>query len=121
MSTFGKGRRGEELTRAYLERNGYEILECNYRAFGAEIDIVARFGDTIVFADVKNWDAYGFGEMRQALNMSKMRRIIRASNGYLNSHKCFTGYGVRYDVVFLTGAGKIMEHIEDAFTETGAL
>jgi hypothetical protein len=36
------GRRGEEIAARHLRRCGYRILERNFRAAGAEIDLVAR-------------------------------------------------------------------------------
>jgi putative endonuclease len=121
VNTARKGRRGEETAVEYLENHGFSVLERNYRSCGAEIDIVCSLGDTIVFVEVKNWDAYGFEEMSRAVDRNKMRRIVRASNGYLSAHPCYRQCGVRYDVVFMSGAGSTFEHIEDAFTETGAI
>lgn len=43
----------EKLAGAYLEQQGYEILEYNYRCRMGEIDIVARQGGYLVFVEVK--------------------------------------------------------------------
>ena len=43
----------EKLAGAYLEQQGYEILEYNYRCRMGEIDIVARQDGYLVFVEVK--------------------------------------------------------------------
>ena len=45
------GRRGERAAEKYLKRNGYRIVARNFRASGAEIDLVAIDGDEAVLAD----------------------------------------------------------------------
>ncbi len=47
------GRRGERAAEKYLRRNGYRIVARNFRAAGAEIDLVAMDGETLVFVEVK--------------------------------------------------------------------
>ncbi|MBK8848556.1 MAG: YraN family protein [Saprospiraceae bacterium] len=44
-----KGDRGLE----YLISSGYTILETNWSAHKAEIDIIAKEGDTLIFIEVK--------------------------------------------------------------------
>ena len=44
---------GEARAAAYLARRGYRIVARNVRAGGVEIDIVARRGRLVVFAEVK--------------------------------------------------------------------
>ena len=43
----------EQKAGAYLESQGYEILEYNYRCRSGEIDIIARDGEYLVFCEVK--------------------------------------------------------------------
>ena len=42
----------ERLAGAYLEQEGYEILEYNYRCKTGEIDIIAREAGYLVFCEV---------------------------------------------------------------------
>ena len=44
------GKAGEDYACRELERQGYEILARRFRTRLGEIDIVARHGDTLVFA-----------------------------------------------------------------------
>ena len=43
----------ERLAGAYLEQEGYEILEYNYRCKTGEIDIIAREAGYLVFCEVR--------------------------------------------------------------------
>ena len=52
-STRARGARHEELAAAFLEKQGYVILEKNFFCRTGEIDIIAREGDTLVFVEVK--------------------------------------------------------------------
>ena len=52
-STRARGARYEELAAAFLEKQGYVILEKNFFCRTGEIDIIAREGDTLVFVEVK--------------------------------------------------------------------
>ena len=80
-----KGRKGEEIAASFLESKGYKIVKRNFRAYGAEIDLVAVRDDTTVFAEVKFWDVYGFNELERTLDRKKRARIIRASKGFLEA------------------------------------
>ena len=45
------GTEKEKLAGAYLEKNGYEIIEYNYRCRQGEIDMVAKDGEYLVFCE----------------------------------------------------------------------
>ncbi|MEK6572346.1 MAG: YraN family protein, partial [Bacteroidota bacterium] len=46
------GKRGEDLAVHHLKKLGYEIVETNFRFDRAEIDVVARDEDILVFVEV---------------------------------------------------------------------
>lgn len=47
------GRKGEALARRYYEKNGYTVLEMNYRTRMGEVDVIAQKGGLYVFCEVK--------------------------------------------------------------------
>ncbi len=59
------GRTGERLAERHLRRSGYRLLARNFRAAGAEIDLVAAEGDTIVFVEVKTRRDLKAGQARR--------------------------------------------------------
>ena len=45
------GQSGEAAAQDFLERQGYTILDTNYRCPWGEVDIVASQGDVLVFVN----------------------------------------------------------------------
>jgi putative endonuclease len=110
------GRRGEQVAARHLKRCGYLILARNYRAAGAEIDLVALDGSTLVFVEVKFRIGSGFGTPVEAVDLEKRERIRRAAHAYAE-WRGVPDLPARFDVVALSGAGRLgrLELIKDAF------
>lgn len=110
------GRRGEADAVEYLEREGYFILERNFRAERGEIDIIAKDGNTLVFVEVKTRVRGGFGEPEEWVNQKKQTQIGKVAMGYLQE-KRLEDVDCRFDVVAVTKMGEKtrIRHIEDAF------
>lgn len=55
MNKFNKkqnfGKFGENLATEYLVRNGFRIVQNNYRCFVGEIDIIAEKNDLLVIVE----------------------------------------------------------------------
>src|SRR5262249_31934671 len=79
-SRISLGGGGEQVAARYLRRCGYFILERNYRAAGAEIDLVAIEGETLVFVEVKARSGMLFGAPVEAVDKNKQVRIRRAAD-----------------------------------------
>ena len=47
------GQVGEDFSAEYLEKQGYKIIDRNYKIRTAEIDIIAELDKTIIFVEVK--------------------------------------------------------------------
>lgn len=104
MDTYKTGLFAEWYARMYLRLHGYKILRSRYitgRHTGrAEIDIIARRKNLIVFVEVKcrpniaaGWDA---------INSHQVARLRRAAETYLVSSK-WRG-DARFDVMIVCGA-----------------
>lgn len=88
---------GEEKAAAYLRRRGYRILEMNYSARGGEIDIIARRGSYLVFAEVKLRKNADFAQGREYVHAAKQQRIINTAMLYLARTE--TELQPRFDVI----------------------
>lgn len=53
MSTTDTGRRAEQAVADYLKKQGYKVLQQNWRTRWCEIDIVAQKGGAVYFVEVK--------------------------------------------------------------------
>lgn len=111
------GDRGEEAAARLLKKEGYRILERNYRCRFGEIDIVARDGPTIAFVEVKTRRSADFGAPAAAVGRGKQLHMERACLNYL-SERGLTDHPVRFDVVSILDekSGTTMELIKDAFS-----
>lgn len=114
------GRLGEDEAARVLKRQGYRVIERNYRSSAGEIDIIAMEGDTIVFVEVKTRGGGAFGEGKEGVTLIKQRRIISAAFNYL-AMKGVEGAPVRFDVVSINVKDGIFttEVIRNAFEAPG--
>lgn len=103
----------EKLAGAYLEQQGYEILEYNYRCRIGEIDIVARQGGYLVFVEVKYRSGDEKGNAAEAVTTAKQRTICRVADYYRYLHHYGEDTWVRYDVVAIQG--ETLHWIPNAF------
>jgi putative endonuclease len=110
------GRWGEEEAARYLLSRGMKILERNFRTPVGEIDLIARHGKILVFAEVKTRRSNAFGTPQEAVGAAKQRQIIRAAQWYLGDGKG-KGLQPRFDVVAVRPGptGALVEHIPNAF------
>ena len=65
------GREGEDLAAQYLLKNGYQILERNYRYRKAEIDIIALKEETLAIVEVKSRTSSYFGSPESFVSQKK--------------------------------------------------
>ena len=112
------GKWGEEYAAAYLRRQGYEILERDWRIGHRDIDIIARTPDntTVVFVEVKTRTSDVVTKPEDAIDIRKIRNIATAANAYVKMMNVVEE--LRFDVVTIVGASREtaeLEHIADAF------
>lgn len=86
------------LARAFLIREGFRIIETNYRFHHGEIDIVAEEGEVLVFCEVKTRTNDKYGPPEAALTLLKQRQIRKIALAYLTVHR-IRDRVCRFDVV----------------------
>ena len=111
-----QGNRGEQIAMRHLQGLGFHILEMNYRFGRAEIDIVAKDGDTLVFCEVKMRTSDEFGDPEYAITPGKQKKIRRVASGYLYEHE-IKEQDCRFDVVAIRlNQGRVeINYIRNAF------
>jgi putative endonuclease len=112
-----RGRAAEEAARRALEAAGYRVLESNWCTRGAELDVVARDGEGLVFAEVRALQA-GPHEPSASIDRTKLRRLLRGARAWLVARGC-QQEAWRFVVVAVTlspeGHAVATEIIEDPF------
>jgi putative endonuclease len=110
------GKSGEAAALRFLKKNGYKILEQNYRTQLGEIDIIARERQTIVFIEVKTRRSLEYGSPKLAVTPKKQRNMSMTALYYLKSNDQ-SHASARFDVVtVLTRGGQVnIDIIKNAF------
>jgi putative endonuclease len=103
-SSLALGRTGETAAADFLSRQGYRILERNYKTGFGEIDIVASEGETICFIEVKTRSRGGPGVPAESVHRRKQYRISKAAVFFLKEKKLLHR-SARFDVVSVVSDG----------------
>ncbi len=111
-----RGRAAEGAAVAHLEGLGLRILARNVRLAGAEIDIVAAEGATVVFVEVRSRSNPEFIHPLETIGPRKRERIARAAAAWLAGH-CRPARAARFDVVAVewTSGQPICQLVRAAF------
>ena len=118
LETKETGQKGEKRAADYLISKGYTIIAKNWRIQGGEIDIAAVKGETIVFVEVKTLPNATPDMLQSVLGLQKQKRIIKTSKRFLQIHRQYSKYFVRFDVIINDMQGlPPVYHIENAFSE----
>ena len=115
-STKQSGDIGELIARRYLQGQGYEIIETNWRFKRLEVDIIARKGDVMVFAEVKARINSIFIEPEESVTRRKQSFLVRAAHHFLVTRDI--ELESRFDVISITGSREdhMIRHIKGAFS-----
>ncbi len=107
------GSEKEKLAAEYLQERGYEIVTCNYRCRQAEIDIIAKKEEYLIFIEVKYRKNKQCGGSLYAVSRAKQQKISYAARHYIARHNIPLNHPMRFDVLAIDGE-EIM-HIKNAF------
>jgi putative endonuclease len=80
------GRLGEDIAASYLVRNGYTILDRNFKARYGELDIVALQKNTLVCVEVKTRINRAYGYPEEAVTPRKLHEVIQTLQLYKQLH-----------------------------------
>jgi putative endonuclease len=111
------GKWGEELAAKYLQDNGYEILERDWKSGHHDLDIVAKEGHTLVIVEVKTRRDQRFGLPEEAVDYQKIRLLQQAAHLFVKSHNI--DGDLRFDIIAITGSPDevepVIKHLKNAF------
>lgn len=115
MAINGEKRRlgfwGETKAARYLEKEGYTVLERNFRCPFGEVDIIAQKGDVTAFIEVKTRSNDNYGAPNEAVDNKRQQRYKNCVRYYYARREI--DCTVRFDIIEVTKQG--INHIENAF------
>lgn len=113
------GALGEKFAAEYLKKQGYKILCKNYKCKVGELDLIARDGDEIVFAEVKTRPADPYVRGMYAVDQRKQQHILRTAAFYLAENRSVLQPRMDVIEVELDRDGRLADirHIKAAFIQ----
>ena len=109
-----RGDEAEEFAAKYLKKNGYKIIERNFRSSRNETDIIAEDDTYIIFVEVKarrvSESLSRFDRPAAAVTYEKRQRLLASARGYLSAH--LTSKRPRLDIIelYIKSDGPINKH-----------
>jgi putative endonuclease len=113
VSTTSTGRAAEALAADHLVRQGFTLLDRNWRNRWCELDIVARHGGVVHIVEVKYRASTAFGLPAEFVRHDKLARLGRAALAWTQAHAFQGPYQI--DVISLCGSleSPQIDHIVD--------
>ena len=123
LAAVSIGNLGEEAAVKAIKKQGYKIIERNYRTKMGEIDIIARDGEYTCFIEVRLRKNNDFGSPADTIDVRKQQKLIRTAKYYAAAKKIYDS-PMRFDAVLINADardGKLTnvktEIIKNAFFE----
>lgn len=112
------GAAGEDAALTQLSAAGLRLLARNARYPFGELDLVMLDGACVVFVEVRRRANARFGGAAASVDVAKRRKLARAAQAWLTSHRQFAQAACRFDVVAVAPSpdGLACEWIHSAFT-----
>jgi putative endonuclease len=102
------GNYGESLAARYLARNGFVIVEENFRCFSGEIDIIAKKEDLLIIVEVKS---------RKHIDSDE---ALLSTADFIDKNQQYSDNFIRFDIITVIKHPYFDEysinHYEDAFS-----
>lgn len=95
------GARGEDLAEAFLRKQGFQVVERNFRFGHGEIDLIVRNNDLLVFAEVKSYQTKPLDLPEYRVNKTKQKKIVETAYGFLAQNPEFEDFALRFDVLIV--------------------
>ena len=117
FSRINSGKMGEDLAVSCLLKQGYKIIERNYRTKLGEIDIIADCKGCVCFVEVRAKNSLSFGAPEETIIKRKQLQIAKAALLYIKKYK-LQDKSCRFDVVSIEGVDRPVPEvrlIENAF------
>lgn len=110
------GKKGEDLAADFLQNEGIQILERNWKNRFEEIDIIALENELLVIVEVKTRSSLAFGKPEESVGLRKQRLLVNAAEAYIKKYN--SDRETRFDIISVVtnGTGANIQHIRHAFS-----
>lgn len=105
MHNQNLGKAGEHFAIEYLQSKGHNIVKTNFHCKYGEIDIISvdysTDKATLAFTEVKARKSKRFGSATEAVDKTKLKKIIKSALCFLNSSSENLPFCWRIDIIGL--------------------
>jgi len=111
------GAAGEQIACNFLQEQGYRIIERNHRSRLGELDIIAAYGEFLIFCEVKTRRGSSGPHPSLSVTAKKIGKLRQLGELYL-SRKHLTYLQPRFDVIavqLVDGKPPNIDHFINAF------
>ena len=91
------------MASGYLRKNGFRIIEKNWRSRRGEVDLVAQKKQVLYFVEVKLRKNSAFGKGEESIHPMKQRKMVSAALDYLQRMKKGPQQDVRFGALVVDG------------------
>jgi putative endonuclease len=114
------GLAGESYALQWLQMQGYEILELNWRYRRLELDIIARIQNRLIFVEVKTRSREEFSFPEISVDYRKQKFMMAAAAAYMKEMQNEGPF--RFDIIAVVIRPHMRKliHIRDAFFPNSA-
>ena len=111
------GQTAEDLACDYLQQQGLQLLERNYRCRQGEIDLIMRHDAYLVFIEVRYRRNANFCSGAESVDRRKQQKLINTATHYLQQHSQLAQHPSRFDVISMSRQKNTpaIDWIQDAF------
>ncbi|MBU4342643.1 MAG: YraN family protein [Candidatus Omnitrophica bacterium] len=102
IARIKSGELGEALAASYLKKQGYKIIEKNYRTRYGEIDIIGDDKGCISFVEVRSSNNTRFDSPEYSIDRTKQNKLAKMALSYIK-RRHLEEDDCRFDVVCIEG------------------
>ncbi len=111
------GNTSEALAQAYLEKQGFLLLQANFSCKQGELDLIMRRDKLLLFVEVRSKTNQKYGLPLETVTYKKQEKLRKTAEYYLHLHPELAALYCRFDVVSVVWQGEnaSVQWIADAF------
>ncbi|WP_455207545.1 YraN family protein [Kaarinaea lacus] len=96
------GQRAEDAALRYLQAQGLQLIERNYRCKAGEIDLIMQHNSDLVFIEVRFRRQPRFGSGAESVDFRKQQKLVKSAESFLQQHSEYSRTSCRIDVVSIS-------------------
>jgi len=124
MNNTQTGAWAEDIAWHHMQQHGWQLVQRNFFCKGGELDIIARYQDTLAFVEVKYRRTCVMGGAIASLSLAKQKHLIHSAKVFLQRYPHLAQLNCRFDLIAISGANSPhsqvqIQWLDNAFITSG--